>query len=339
MKNPGKTPPFRGPRGEILSGSIAETRYLRLGGTDQWVLIRGENIANPPLVFLHGGPGFSETAFFRGCNAALEKSFTAVYWDQRGAGRSFDPAIPRESMTVAQHLVDLDELVEWVRARTGAPQAVIFGHSWGSLLGVLYAARFPEKVSAYVGSGQIGDWPADERASYAYALEEAHRRGAHRAEEKLRAVGAPPYDAASVFTERTIVSRLDGLASLKGVWRIARVLRRAPESSIFDVPSTWRAFRSTFEALWPEVSRLNLLEAAPELLVPVFFFLGRHDHFVPPQGSVAYFDALRAPSKKLLWFEASGHEPFVDEAEKFNQAMIDLVRPILKTHSPPARAA
>jgi hypothetical protein len=57
------------------------------------------------------------------------------------------------------------------------------------------------------------------------------------------------------------------------------------------------------------------------------------------EGSVAYFDALRAPSKKLLWFEASGHEPFVDEAEKFNEAMIDLVRPILKTHSPPARAA
>ncbi len=43
--------------------------------------------------------------------------------------------------------------------------------------------------------------------------------------------------------------------------------------------------------------------------------------------SVAYFDALTAPSKTLVWFEASGHEPFVDEPAKFNAAMAELVRP------------
>ena len=38
----------------------------------------------------------------------------------------------------------------------------------------------------------------------------------------------------------------------------------------------------------------------PGLQMPVFFFLGRHDHWVPPETSVAYFDALTAPSKKLV---------------------------------------
>jgi pimeloyl-ACP methyl ester carboxylesterase len=42
---------------------------------------------------------------------------------------------------------------------------------------------------------------------------------------------------------------------------------------------------------------------------------------------VAYFDLLDAPAKKLVWFEQSGHEPFVDEPAKFNSAMADLVRP------------
>jgi hypothetical protein len=65
MKRLGKTPPFRGPRGEALPDSIAEIRYLHLGGLDQWVMIRGENVANPPLVLLYGGPGFSERHFFR----------------------------------------------------------------------------------------------------------------------------------------------------------------------------------------------------------------------------------------------------------------------------------
>ena len=65
----GKTPPFRGPDGAILPNSVAEISYLRLGGFDQWVMIRGENIANPILILLHGGPGFPEMRLFRHFNA------------------------------------------------------------------------------------------------------------------------------------------------------------------------------------------------------------------------------------------------------------------------------
>jgi len=55
MKHLGRTPPFRGPNGELVPGSIAEISCLRLGGLDQWVMIRGESVANPPLILLHGG--------------------------------------------------------------------------------------------------------------------------------------------------------------------------------------------------------------------------------------------------------------------------------------------
>jgi len=41
----GRTPSFSGPRGEPVPGSIAEIKYLRLGGVDQWVMMRGESIA------------------------------------------------------------------------------------------------------------------------------------------------------------------------------------------------------------------------------------------------------------------------------------------------------
>jgi pimeloyl-ACP methyl ester carboxylesterase len=144
----GKTPGFRGPRGEPVEGSIAEIEYRRLGGIEQWVMIRGLSIDNPVLVLLHGGPGFSETGMFRYFNAELERSFTVVYWDQRGAGKSYDPDIPKESMTVARFVADLDELVDAVRQRLGKDRVVIFGHSWGSALGVLYTARYPQKVAA-----------------------------------------------------------------------------------------------------------------------------------------------------------------------------------------------
>jgi hypothetical protein len=46
-------------------------------------MMRGESLTNPPLILLHGGPGFTETRLFRHFNAPIEKSFTIVYWDQR----------------------------------------------------------------------------------------------------------------------------------------------------------------------------------------------------------------------------------------------------------------
>lgn len=88
MKHLGKTVPFRGSDGVILPGSIAEIAYLSLGGVDQWVMIRGESVANPLLILLHGGPGFPEMRLFRSFNAALEQHYTVVYWMQRGTSKS-----------------------------------------------------------------------------------------------------------------------------------------------------------------------------------------------------------------------------------------------------------
>jgi pimeloyl-ACP methyl ester carboxylesterase len=329
MKHLGKTRPFRGPKGEVIPGSIAEVKYLHLGGIDQWVMIRGESLTNPLLILLHGGPGFSETHFFRHFNAPLEKNFTVVYWDQRGSGKSFNRKIPRSSMTVEQFIADLDELVEVVRKRVGKKKTTIFGHSWGSVLGPLYAARFPEKVAAYVGSGQIGDWPASESSSYAFALAKAQCLNNRKALKELRAIGPPSHTAKALWTQRTWLNRIEGQMNIRILWNLAWIFLSKPELSIFDLPNLFRGFRFSLDAMWDEVSRINLIKAVPSLKMPVFFFLGRQDHWVPSEISVAYFDALTVPSKRLVWFEESGHEPFVDEPAKFNASMTDLVRPVV----------
>ena len=77
------------------------------------------------------------------------------------------------------------------------------------------------------------------------------------------------------------------------------------------------------------MSRIDRARDVPALQMPVFFLLGRHDHWVPSAVSALYFDALTAPSKRLVWFEESGHEPFADEPAKFNALMEELVRPVV----------
>lgn len=326
MKHPGRTPPFRGPRGELRPGSIAEIAYHRLGGVDQWVMMRGESVGNPVLVLLHGGPGFPEMRLFRHFNAALEKSFVVIYWDQRGTNKSFDSEIPRASMTVDQFIADLDELVDAVRARFGKEKVVIYGHSWGSALGALYAARFPRKVAAYVGAGQIGNWPASEVSSYAFALAEAERRHNRHALKQLRAIGPPPYTASAKMVQGKWLGRFFGIVRGMPLWKFLRVVLGGPEASIFDLPNFWRGMQFSQRTMWAEVSALDLTTSVPKLEMPVYFFLGRHDRIIASETSAAYFELLTAPRKRLLWFEQSGHEPPFEEPTKFNGAMTEWVR-------------
>ena len=329
MKHLGTTRPFREPGGRVLPHSVAEVAYVRLGGVDQWVMMRGENVDNPSLIVLHGGPGMSEMGFFRHCNAPLERHFTVVHWDQRGTGKSFDRNIPASSMTIDRFVADLDELVEIVRRRFRTTKVAILGHSWGSALGAIYASRYPDKVSIYVGAAQIGDAVVAESLSYSFALAAAERRQDERALNKLRAIGPPPYAARSVFVERMAISRMEGQMRPGVMWKMGRALFGRPESSIFDLPNLVRGFRFSLDAMWAEVSTLNLLKRVPALKMPVIIFVGRRDRWVPPETSVAFFDALDAPSKTLVWFDHSGHEMFVDEPERFNATMVELVRPLI----------
>lgn len=328
MKHLGATLPFRGPDGKILQNSIAEISYLRLGGSNQWVMVRGETIINPILILLHGGPGFPEMRLFRTFNAALEQHYTVVYWMQRGTSKSFDRRMPASSLTIEQFIADLDELAEMLRARFGKEKVVLYGHSWGSVLGVLYAARFPEKVAAYVGTGQIGEWAAFERASYAFVLEEAERRQHRKAIRELRAIGPPPHTFWDMVRERKWITRFVGIVRGMSLWRFARITLGGPEASMWDLPNILQSQLVTPKAMWQELIQVNLIKSAPVFRMPVFFFLGRHDRVVVPETSVAYFDVLRAPSKTLIWFEESGHEPPTEEPEKFNNLMIEMIRPV-----------
>ena len=329
MRHRGSTPPFGTPTGEILPGSVAEIAYLRLGGSDQWVMIRGESTANPLLILVHGGPGFPEMRLLRHFNDPLEKTFTVVYWEQRGTGKSFDSSIPKSSMTVKQFIADLDELTDAVRRRFGRDKVAIYGHSWGSALGVLYAARFPDKVSAYVGAAQVGDWPASEAICYEFTLAEAERRGNRKALRELRAIGPPPHTGQKQMVQGKWLTRFVGMVRGMSLWRMSRIILSGPESSILDLPNILRGTLFSTYTMWDEVSALNLIQAAPVLHVPVFFFLGRHDHVIDPKTSIAYFEMLTAPSKELVWFDESAHEPPFEEPTKFNEAMASLVRPVI----------
>ena len=186
---------------------------ISLGGIEQAIFIQGEKESNPVLLFLHGGPGVPIIPFVQDVDAyaKLQKHFVMVYWDQRGAGYSYHADIPVESMNIAQFLADTHELVEILRTRFQASKIYLVGHSWGSLLGVLTVARYPELFYAYVGIGQAVDLQENEHVSYQFAVAAATKTDNHRALQQLTAIGPPPYSSyKEMLVERKWVQRLGG---------------------------------------------------------------------------------------------------------------------------------
>jgi pimeloyl-ACP methyl ester carboxylesterase len=62
-----------------------------------------------------------------------------------------------------------------------------------------------------------------------------------------------------------------------------------------------------------------------QLEAPVYFLLGRHDVNAPPVLAEEYYEILNAPHQELIWFERSGHNPWVNESERFVDVIVNTV--------------
>jgi pimeloyl-ACP methyl ester carboxylesterase len=331
----GDTPPVRArEKGEQPAESIAELEQVQIGGTKQWVLMRSEDIANPVLLILHGGPGTAEMALHRQHKQELERYFTVVNWDQRGAGKSYGAGSSSAGMTIAQMVEDTRELAQYLLRRFRQKRIILMGRSWGSALGMLTISKYPELFSAYVGLGQISDTTASELLSYRWTLEQAVLRNDTKAVQALQEMGPPPYsgDWLSKFNEqRKYVCKYGGEVmgnSNGGNVMLMRSVLTGREYTVLDRINYYRGVKRSLRLIQPQLMDVNLFRQVPEVKVPVFFTEGRHDQVVPVQLAYQYYEALEAPHKEWIWFEESAHMPDFEEREHFNRVLIDKVRPV-----------
>lgn len=84
-------------------------------------------------------------------NQALEKNFTVVVWDQRGAGKSYYPFAEDTPVTIETFLQDLYFLVQYLLERFRQEKLYLWGHSQGSVLGLYFIQRHPEYICTYIG--------------------------------------------------------------------------------------------------------------------------------------------------------------------------------------------
>jgi len=330
---PGGTPRIDPRR---YQNSVAVLEQVPVNDTRQWVLIRSENTANPVVLFVHGGPGTSQLTLMRKNTQPLEKYFTVVNWDQRRAGKSFASGRDDDGMTRGQFVNDVLDLSSYLAKRFHKDKILLVGHSWGSVIGLLAASKRPDLFSAYIGIGQMSRMAESEQISYEWTLEQSKNARDTASVRKLTAIGPPPYTGnnwqSKFMTERRILGKYGGEYYGSHIGAFGVVLENLVFSSEYTMIDRINFFRGIFQSvkvLYPELSLTDLFVEVHEVRIPVYFCLGRHDYEVPSVLAAKYFEALSAPQKQLVWFERSSHMPNTEEKDKFNEFMINTVRPAL----------
>jgi pimeloyl-ACP methyl ester carboxylesterase len=330
--SPGQPQPFLDETGQPLADILSEKIHIQINGVEQGMFIKSRNIQNPVLLFVHGGPGMPEYWLTQRYPTGLENHFTVVWWEQRGAGLSYNPDISPETMTAEQFIADTLEMTRYLLKRFGKEKIYLMGHSWGSTICIQAAAQAPELYYAYIGMGQISYQLQSEQLAYEYALEQYRNNGNLRMLRKLEAT--PPtmtvplpaaYDALrdeymhdlGLGTTREMTSVITGIFLPSWQFR---------EYTLAEKVNLWHGkfySRSRDFSLWETMLATDLSQQVTELAIPVYFFHGQYDYTCAYPLARAYFDKLQAPVKGFYTFDESAHSPIFEEPEKALKILLE----------------
>lgn len=320
----------------VTPNGVEEQLEISIGGTKQWITVRGRDKNNPILLMIHGGPASPEMPVSWWFQGGWEDYFTVVQWDQRGSGKSYgsnDPAVIGPTLSLDRIAEDAGEVVQYLRTRYDKKKIFVLGHSWGSLVGLTLAERHPEWLYAYVGMGQVISGLENERVGYALTLQAHEAAGNTKAVEELKAIAPYPEKDGSAPLDKLDIERkwsiaLGGLTYGRlGLDYYYNLVDFAPEYTPTDVVNVDKGSRLSLGPLFPELLKFEYREKL-NWKCPIVIFAGRHDLTTPSDVVADWIKRVKAPKKKIIWFENSAHMMMVEEPGRMLVHLVQEVRPL-----------
>ncbi len=332
---PASVPQITGADGKPLPGSIAALEKVKLGGQDQWILLRGQSVDRPVMLYLAGGPGQSDLAWPPVLFRDLEQDMVIVTWDQRGTGKSYVSLDPSSTYTLDRAVSDTIELTEYLSRRFGEQKIYLLGESWGTTLGVLAAQRRPDLYHAFIGSGQMVSQRETDRRLYYELLDLAQHTNDTALAGKLRSYGEPPYQG--IWGNAFVMGYYDALGSSysppqsyiersesSGVGPVGMM---APGYTLIERVNVLRGLMDMFAVMYPQIQGVDFRRDVTQLETPVYIFDAEHELAARRDLALEWFSMLQSPRKQLFTMENAGHAAAFEEFETFRRIMVETIIP------------
>lgn len=325
-------------RGRIHSSDgIEEEGYVDLCGQQQYYLIRGEDVRNPVIIWIHGGPSSPDTMETYTFSNYLKDDYTIVAWNQRGCGRTYyknkalDPQ--NDTATFEQAQADLDALVDYVCKRFQQEKVILVGHSYGTMVGSKYAIDHPDKVAAYVGVGQMGAGGSD-----IYAYEDALSIAQKNGDDTTAMIAAFEKYQSDATLENMIALRnyVSPYHTPEKESNYILTALTSPYLGIYDVLWFGKQLGDLSEyvalnrQLFDYISTEDVYAYGTEYQVPVGFISGSCDWITPVKYTEDYYHVITAPKKEMQLIDGWGHTVPLESPKEFADTLTRVLDTIIK---------
>ena len=329
--SPGILPAFTDGHGVVIPNSISEKGYIEINGSRLGFIIKGKNLDNPILLYLHGGmPDYFLT---QDHPTGLEDVFTVVWWDQRGAGLSSGAKFGRNTGALETMLSDTKEVANYLRKRFSKDKIFLMAHSGGTYLGIKAIERFPELFIAYIGVAQISNQKLSEMKAYDYIFEQYSKDNSKsKIVELLRksrfSMSDPiPLDYLKIRDKAMHdlgVGTMRKMADVVSGVFIPSLLFK--EYSVSEKIGLWKAkANSGISMIWDDILSHDLSKESTTFSIPVYFLEGIYDYTCSYELAHEYFSKINAPKKEFITFKNSAHSPIFEEPEESIRVMKEKV--------------
>lgn len=325
------------------NNGVEESFYIELGGIEQFVQIRSEDVSNPVVIFLHGGPAFPISYLSYYYQQDLISDYTFVSWDQRGCGRTYYKNNGDQTdLDTKQLLDDLDELVNYSKDRFNKEKIIIIGQSWGSIIGTLYTTSHPENVSVYIGVGQAVDFDYGKVFAAEEAMKKAEKLGNNKDAEILKE--AIKIFAISNSANETDIENLDTITKTVNKYLPAEkqislayqayIGLSSPDMNYNDLRwficaiNTKKMFNLVEPLIDYSYYEFDTSNFNSSFDVPMYFIQGEDDWITPTPMVEEYFKTVNSPDKELIIMQGCGHTPFLDDPIEFAESVKTLLHSI-----------
>jgi len=297
---------------------IEEKGFIKINGLAQWITIKGDS-SKPVILFLHGGPGSPLSLYADALFKGWEKDFILVQWDQRGTGKTYGRRAPEEltpaylklnPLTLEEMINDGIEVAEYLVRHLSKEKIILFGTSWGSVLGIQMAEKRPDLFYVYIGHSQLVYPSNDLTLAYHKVYELAQKAGDQKSLAVLTGIGRPPYDTA------------------RHAGQFLRIVKQYERMNSKPPPVEWMTISAEYDnekdahhrfdgddysfvhfvgdkqlAIEP----MNRPASGLSFKIPIYFIQGEKDIMTPQEISKPYFDRITAPKKEYILLPTAAH--------------------------------
>ena len=287
--------------------------YMDIGGIEQYVTIKGQDIKNPFLFIIHGGPA-SPYDEFNNKIQSWQENFNIVQWDQRGTSKTYrkNKKLPESLDQLADDGLDLAHIL---KSQFEAEKIILVGSSVGSITANLMIQKEESLFAAYVATDQ------NYIDSDILALHEVKKRKLNKKNQTF--VDSLPEDSSMWSTkDMDKFNRINTQTTPEGPNMISDLImpNLLKYYSPINVIYTFIGMSKSGKNLGGQIKDFS--RYFKEIDIPFFMFQGAVDEITPVASAKEYFDLVRG-DKTFRLISNAGHLAMFANVDEFYKYLLE----------------